>query len=188
MKGKHIHEGMLDELEKALRERRAKTERQVPIRLGKKLWYADLVAELDGRRLLIEVEMSSRRIAGDLQKAGALQATWLWIVVPNDRVKRSAQFSRYPKRLSDLHPISGVVVAQRKREIGSHGPCCSSRPRPDRPDQVGSSPNKRTHSDGSEMDESDLFCTASGRIRRADPYAGFRLLVLQHVGPSWSGT
>jgi len=91
MKGKHIHENMLNKLNTVLTAIGTQPEQQVQVQVGERRCYADLVAELGGRRLVIEAEMSSQRIDGDLQKALALQATWLWIVVPNNRVKRSVR-------------------------------------------------------------------------------------------------
>ena len=58
----------------------------MPTRPCREGGYGDLVAVLGPRQLLIEAEMSSRRIANDLQKALDLGATWLWILVPNCRL------------------------------------------------------------------------------------------------------
>jgi hypothetical protein len=82
---------LLDPLEAAFGKRNAETSRQVPVRLGAKLGFVDLVVQLGSGRLAIEAEMTPRRVVNDLHKAAALEATWLWVVVPNCRVARSVR-------------------------------------------------------------------------------------------------
>ena len=61
-------------------------QRQVATVKGRRTRYADLVVRIGSHRLIVEAEMSKRRIEGDLQKAKEISATWLWIVVPNRTV------------------------------------------------------------------------------------------------------
>ncbi len=89
MTGGRVHELMLDLLEKAIQRPNVVVSRQVPARPRKGISYIDLVAEFGGKRLAIEVEMTSRRAVNDLHKAAAVGATWLWIVGPNRRVTKS---------------------------------------------------------------------------------------------------
>ena len=92
MKGGPVHENvLLDEMEKCLRKVGASVRRQVPTGPGRGPRYADLVAAAGAGRLVIEAEMSSQRVAEDLQKALDLGATWLWIVAPSPRVARSVR-------------------------------------------------------------------------------------------------
>ena len=98
MKGGYIHEHLLlDGLERAFKKRGAKVRRQVSTRPGRKTGYADLLIDLESGRLVIEAEMSSKRIDNDLKKARDLEAIWLWIVVPNQKVAHSVR-----KQLEEL--------------------------------------------------------------------------------------
>ena len=92
MKGKCVHEKvLLGRMEKQIRESGVAVRRQVPAGSGRTRRYADLVAFVGTKRLIIEAEMSSKRVAGDLLKALDLGASWLWIVTPTQRVARSVR-------------------------------------------------------------------------------------------------
>lgn len=51
--------------------------------------YVDLWVEMNGFRIAVEAELTSKRVAHDLRKARALHADELWIVVPTVRVARA---------------------------------------------------------------------------------------------------
>lgn len=68
-----------------------KVDREVPIKVGRHVLFGDLIIQADVRQILVEVEMSSRRITNDLAKAQALGECELWIVVPNPKVARSVR-------------------------------------------------------------------------------------------------
>lgn len=98
MNGGLIHEDiLLERVEKEIRRHGAEVKRQAPTRAGRRRGYGDLLAGFGPKRLLIEAEMSPKRIANDLQKAADLGATWLWILVPNRNV--AAAVRRQMKRL-----------------------------------------------------------------------------------------
>lgn len=74
---------------------------EVVIKVGEKIMYGDLLIQYGLRRILVEAEMSSKRIANDLAKAETLKAE-LWILVPNPRVAQSVR-----RKLSKLSNVSG---------------------------------------------------------------------------------
>ena len=98
MNGETPHEHyMLEPLEQDLKRHGATVTRQMKSRSGPGGGYADLFARMGSIRLVIEVEMTSRRIANDLIKAADLDA-WLWVVVPNGKVAQAVR-----RRLKRLH-------------------------------------------------------------------------------------
>ena len=76
--------------------------REVPIAVGKKILYGDLIIQRCSQLVLVEAELSSKRIANDLLKAEASGACELWLVVPNPKVARSVRrtLSRQPYKPS----------------------------------------------------------------------------------------
>jgi hypothetical protein len=110
MTGGYLHEGTLDALEEALEKQNAEVSRQVQSRVGAKTGFVDLVARLGSERFVIEVEMSPRRVANDLLKAAALEATWLWIVVPNHRVAGSVRAELRKLGVREMQPWIRVLA------------------------------------------------------------------------------
>jgi len=99
VKGDDIHNILLAEpIEKKALQLGAKVEQEFPIRVGSKTYFGDLFIQHCSQRILIEIEMSEKRIANDLIKAEALNSE-LWIVVPNKRVAQSV--SRKLSKLSN---------------------------------------------------------------------------------------
>jgi len=74
---------------------------EVVIKVGGKVMYGDLLIQDGLQKILVEAEMSSKRIANDLAKAEALKAE-LWILVPNQRVAQSVR-----RKLSKLSNVLG---------------------------------------------------------------------------------
>lgn len=99
MKGGYIHERLiLDRIERLFKEQGVEVQRQVATVKGQHTRYADLIVRIGSHRLIVEAEMSNRRIEGDLQKAKEVSATWLWIVIPNRMVADSVR-----RRLRELN-------------------------------------------------------------------------------------
>ena len=102
MRGGYLHNHVLvDRLDAAWRSVGASTAREIAITddYGQISGYTDLLARLGPYLIAMEVELSCRRVARDLEKAMALAVTELWIVVPSIRVRRSVE-----RRLQRLGP------------------------------------------------------------------------------------
>ena len=92
MRGGYIHNHvLLDPIEQKARRLGASVDREAAIRVAGRVLYGDLLIRDGSRRILVEAELSSRRIPKDLAKASALGPCDLWIVVPNPRVARSVR-------------------------------------------------------------------------------------------------
>lgn len=101
MNGSYVHELIVQELDQAFRKIGAKTETQVWAGTKTERGFIDLVAWIGEQTIAVEAEKSAQRIDRDLRKAAILEATELWIVVPNRRVFRQVQ-----ARLDALKPLS----------------------------------------------------------------------------------
>ncbi len=86
----------------------AQIDREVTIKVGRHVRYGDLLIQSGLRRILVEGEMSSKRITNDLAKALAVEACELWLVVPNPRVARSIR--RKLLHQSVVPDVSGLFV------------------------------------------------------------------------------
>ena len=119
MKGGYVHEiVMLERLEQMFDERGFETMRQVRTRSGRKTGYADLVVTYGSSKLLVEAEMSSKRIVNDIQKAQDLGAAWLWIVVPNPKVRRSVRKQLLNLAMNDMEPwICVLTIGQAVQRV-----------------------------------------------------------------------
>ena len=63
---------------------------EAAIRVGGRVSYGDLLIQVGSSKwILVEAELSSRRVLNDLAKAAALGACELWVVVPNPTVAKS---------------------------------------------------------------------------------------------------
>jgi len=106
MRGGPIHNHvLLDPVVQEFKAVGAFTYREKTVRIGKQIGYVDLYAELNSHYICIEAELSAKRIANDLNKAMALNATALWIVVPNVQVKRAVK-----RQLNRLHLRSSAGI------------------------------------------------------------------------------
>ncbi len=92
MRGGWVHNRVLIDpiTQKALR-LGAQVDREVAIEVGGRVLYGDLLIQVGARRVLVEAELSARRIPNDLTRAMAFGACELWLVVPNPRVARSVR-------------------------------------------------------------------------------------------------
>ena len=104
MRGGFIHNLILvDHIAKKASLFGASLDREASIKIGEKILFGDLLIEIGSQKILVDAEMSSKRIANDLLKGAAFEVTELWIVVPNPRVARSvrqklSQMSIMPRR------------------------------------------------------------------------------------------
>ena len=99
MRGGYIHNRvLLDPIAQKAWQFGAQVDREVAIRVDERILYGDLLIRASSKRILVEAELSSKRIPNDLAKAAALGACELWVVVPNPRVVRSVRqkLSRLP--------------------------------------------------------------------------------------------
>ncbi len=94
MRGGYVHNHvLLDPIEQKARRLGAAVDREAAIRVGGRVLYGDLLIRGGSRRILVEAELSSRRVPNDLAKAAALGACELWVVVPNSRVAGSVRWN-----------------------------------------------------------------------------------------------
>lgn len=106
MRGGYLHNDILTErLDAAWRSVGASTAREIAITddEGRVCGYTDLLVRHGPTVIVVEVELSGRRVVRDLQKAVALHATELWIVVPNARVRGAVtrKLRRIPEKPED---------------------------------------------------------------------------------------
>ena len=77
--------------------------------------YIDLVMEIDGYRIAVEAELTSKRIEKDVWKARVARVDELWILVPNKRVEKSLRrtLACLPRPSKDLAiyvlPLGGAI-------------------------------------------------------------------------------
>ena len=111
MKGGFIHECvLLDKVESRFAEQGFQAERQVATHRGQGAGYADLVINLGSSKLVIEAELSAKRIRNDLKKARALKAQGLWIVVPNRKVASSVRKHLRKLNVREIDPWLCVLT------------------------------------------------------------------------------
>ena len=105
MRGGYIHNRvLLDPIAQKAWHLGAQVDREVAIRVDERVFYADLLIRGFPKWILVEAELSSKRIPNDLAKAGALGVSELWVVVPNPRVARSIR-----QKLSQLSIEPGTA-------------------------------------------------------------------------------
>ena len=92
MRGGYVHNRvLLDPIDTKAWRSGARVDREVAIRVGGQVLYGDLLIRDGSKRILVEAELSSKRIPNDLAKAAAFEVCELWLVVPNPGVARSVQ-------------------------------------------------------------------------------------------------
>ncbi len=92
MRGGYIHNRvLLDPIAQNASQLGFRVDREVPIAVGERVLYGDLLIQRHSQLVLVEAELSSRRIANDLVKAAASGACELWLVVPTPNVARSVR-------------------------------------------------------------------------------------------------
>lgn len=100
MRGGYIHNRVLVEpiVQKVLCIPGARVDQEVAIRVGDQFLYGDLLIQVGSQRILVEAELTAKRIENDLLKAAAMEPCELWVVVPNPLVKKAIQrkLSRQP--------------------------------------------------------------------------------------------
>ena len=82
MRGGYIHNRVLLEpiAQKALCIPGARVDQEVAIRVDDQILYGDLLIQFGSRRILVEAELTSKRIENDLIKAAAMEPCELWVV------------------------------------------------------------------------------------------------------------
>lgn len=69
----------------------AKVHQEFPVVLGNQTLFVDLLIWYCQDKIVCEAELSADRVCTDVEKAAALDATLLLIVVPQSRVAKSAR-------------------------------------------------------------------------------------------------
>ena len=109
MRGGYIHNRvLLDHIVKKASQFGATVCREASIEIGEKVRFGDLLIQMGSQKILVEAEMSSKRIENDLAKAAALDVCELWLVAPNPRVVRSIR--RKLSQMSIMQGIPGLFI------------------------------------------------------------------------------
>lgn len=119
MRGGFLHNDVLiGVLENEIRRLGGRCRREVQVVVQNHLRYIDLAAEVAGRQIALEAELTSKRVRNDIAKAHAFCADELWIVVPNHGVARSVLREVNSTPTTDLRPkISVLTQGQAKQRI-----------------------------------------------------------------------
>ena len=105
MRGGYVHNSVLaDSIKQKALQLGVQVECEVTIEVERRILYGDLLIQGEDKRILVEVEMSSKRIDKDLVKATALKVCEVWIVVPNPKV---AELVR--RKIKQLMIVPGVT-------------------------------------------------------------------------------
>ncbi|MCH8080233.1 MAG: hypothetical protein IIA06_10740 [Proteobacteria bacterium] len=105
MRGGYVHNRVLaDSIKQKALQLGVQVECEVTIEVERRILYGDLLIQGGDKRILVEVEMSSKRIDKDLVKATALKVCEVWIVVPNPKV---AELVR--RKIKQLMIVPGVT-------------------------------------------------------------------------------
>jgi hypothetical protein len=92
MRGGRLHSDVLARgLRDALERLGARVWTEYPVRPGRGAGALDLYAELNGKRLAIEVELGVRRVLQDVRKAEAIGVDALVVVTPTPKVAALAR-------------------------------------------------------------------------------------------------
>jgi len=127
MRGGYLHNTiLLQPLEREFRSLGASTRLEMPTGSGKITGYIDLLVNLDSKIIAVEAELSSKRISRDLQKAHAVNADELWVVVPNNRVAQAVrQRFRNTKNTSQSPPVFILTQGQALQRLRNYFPLFS---------------------------------------------------------------
>lgn len=106
MRGHFLHnEVILGTVVEALSARGYQVRVEHPVCLGQRPPCVDLLVEVHGKRVVIEAECSTARIANDCVKARRLSADILLIILPHTRLKVLAV-----KRLPNFSASTGLEI------------------------------------------------------------------------------
>lgn len=115
MRGGFLHNIVLvDSLHKALSEQGARVYREYQVAPGRRSGFIDLVAVRGSEWIAIEAELTPDRIGWDMEKADAIGASLLLVVMPHGRAvsrarKSLAEGARVRTRILDLgHALEAV--------------------------------------------------------------------------------
>ena len=98
--------------------RGARTWREAAVHLGHTTGYIDLLVEIAGFRVAIEAELTPRRVANDIEKAIAVRAQELWVVVPDAQVARAIRRKLHLVPIAEGTPkIFVLTLGQAKQRV-----------------------------------------------------------------------
>ena len=116
MRGGYLHNMLLiGSVQEECARRGINTATEVKVSDGNRTGYIDLVMEIDGYRIAVEAELTSKRIEKDLWKARLARVDELWVLVPNKRVEKSLRrtLARLPRPSEKLAiyvlPLGGAL-------------------------------------------------------------------------------
>ena len=116
MRGGYLHNMLLiGSVQEECARRGIKTATEVKVSDGNRTGYIDLVMEVDGYRIAVEAELTSKRIEKDVWKAIVAGMDELWILTPNKRAEKSIRrrLAYLPSSSKDLSiyvlPLGGVL-------------------------------------------------------------------------------
>ncbi len=120
MRGGFIHNRVLiAPIEAFLVQCGAYVRREYPTGPGRTAGFVDLFASYGAHRIVCEAELTADRVARDVDKAVALNATLLLIVVPRSRVARAVRkhLSRLAQMDFDIWVSTVPVALQRLSDL-----------------------------------------------------------------------
>ena len=116
MRGGYLHNMLLiGSVQEECARRDINTATEVKVSDGNRTGYIDLVMEIDGYRIAVEAELTSKRIEKDVWKARVARVDELWVLVPNKRVENFLwrRLARLPPSSKDLAiyvlPLGGAL-------------------------------------------------------------------------------
>ena len=124
MRGGYLHNTLLiGAVQEDCSRQGIKTATEVKVSDGNRTGYIDLVMEVDGYRIAVEAELTSKRIEKDVWKASVAHVDELWVLVPNKRVEKSLRgtLARLPRSSKDL-TIYVLPLGRALRELSNRFP------------------------------------------------------------------
>lgn len=92
MRGGYVHNRiLLDPLYRKALRLGAQVDCEAAIKVGDRVLYVDLLIRGGPKQILVEAELSSKRVPNDLAKAAEFGVCELWLVVPNPRIAGSVR-------------------------------------------------------------------------------------------------
>ena len=109
MRGGYVHNRVLiDPIAQKAGRLGAEVNREVAMEVDGRVLYGDLLIRMGSKRILVEAELSARRIPNDVAKAVGSGVCELWVVVPNLTVAQSVRRKVFQQ--SSIQPRAGLFV------------------------------------------------------------------------------
>ena len=109
MRGGYVHNRVLiDPIAQKAGRLGAEVDREVAMEVDGRVLYGDLLIRMGSKRILVEAELSARRIPNDVAKAVGSRVCELWVVVPNLTVAQSVRRKVFQQ--SSIQPRAELFV------------------------------------------------------------------------------